>query len=116
MDGDGHPDVVFGGTYDNWVLWNKPDTRGRALLFANTPVPAPFGLPDGDAQKIPGNGWTTAIALGNVFGSGRLDVVLGHEMMGGQPELIPNTGNRGFGSVKNLDDRIDGYPYAIELV
>ena len=102
-----------------WVLWNKPDTRGRALLFApgtNTPDPAPFGVPDGDAQKIPGNGYTTAIALGNVFGSGRLDIVLGHEMMGGQPELIPNTGNRGFGSVKNLDDRIDGYPYAIELV
>ena len=110
MDGDGHPDVVFGGTKGCYVLWNEPNTDGgRALLFASglpSEQPSTFVLADGGTDVFPGtrNSQVGAVALGNVFGNGRVDIVIGHQTYnGGPPELVENTGNRGFGSVVKLD-------------
>ena len=38
-----------------------------------------------------------------------MDVVLGHEFFGGQPELIRNTGNRGFGGRSQRPSLLDNF-------
>ncbi|EOD11533.1 hypothetical protein EMIHUDRAFT_214344 [Emiliania huxleyi CCMP1516] len=69
-------------------------------------LPSIFGLADGGTDVFPGTrrSQVGAVALGNVFGNGRVDIVIGHQTFnGGPPELVENTGNRGFGSVVPLD-------------
>ena len=90
MDGDGAPDVVFCGTYDNWVLWNKPDAHDGDDFF--------------DYYQVVGPRTDGAVALGDViYGSGYLDIVLGGSNYGGESNVVENRGNRGFGRVFKLD-------------
>ena len=89
MDGDGAPDVVFCGNYDNWVLWNKPDAHDGDDFF--------------DYYQVVGPRTDGAVALGDVYGSGYLDIVLGGNGMNPKSNVVENRGNRGFGRVFKLD-------------